>query len=278
MESMENYNRARQILNNVCTQYYTYTPKENKPKNILLKGLSNEEDTNEILEELKTYESDELKPISCVQFASNTSKINKTKLAIYLIQITAESNINALHKIKYIQHQRIKWEKLKSSNNIMQCKNCQRFGHSAINCNLSYRCVKCDKNHQPQQCKLTKNEESIPYCTNCMEMGHPASFRGCPVYKKIIKKIQDAKLLKQQTKEQSRRFSSNYIKPGVSYADVFNTNNTSKVQMTTNENNNNTTNLNAQILQKLDAFQKYMIENDKRIQTLFNAISSIMNE
>lgn len=285
MASTESYYKAKELLNDVCTQYYTYTPKESKPKNLLLKGLSSEEDTNELLMDLKTHETEELKFINCVQFESNISKTKKNKLAIYLIQFSAESNLNIVYKIQYIRHQRIKWEKIKSSDNVMQCKNCQRFGHSAINCNLPYRCVKCDKEHDPKQCKVKKMEDSTAYCTNCKEMGHPASFRGCPIYKNIIKKIQEAKLLSRQKAQRGRRFNSSYIKPGVNYSDLFNTNkmdNTSNEKITSNNQNNknftNNNNISEQILQKLDEFKKYMIDTDKRIETLFNAINSIMNE
>ena len=174
---------------------------------------------------------------------------------------------------------------MKPRENITQCKNCQRFGHSAINCNLAYRCVKCNSDHEPKQCLLKKKDDTTAYCTNCKELGHPASFRGCPIYKQILKRMQEAKKLKlQKTQEsQQRKFTSNYVKEGVNYSDHFRSNtndNTSKQLTPNNQNNKNTTNklnLNEQILQKLDTFQEYMIQTDKQIETLFNTIKSIMN-
>ena len=68
---------------------------------------------------------------------------------------------------------------------IVQCKRCQRYGHTQKYCNRVYYCVKCSEPHPTAQCnKLTE----IPAkCVHC-EGNHPASYRECPVYKELYNK------------------------------------------------------------------------------------------
>lgn len=40
----------------------------------------------------------------------------------------------------------------------IMCACCQRAGHTAVNCNLDYRCVKCTDKHGPENCTIKKNE------------------------------------------------------------------------------------------------------------------------
>lgn len=104
----------------------------------------------------------------------------------FVIQITNESILKNLTDFAILAKQKIKWEKIRNTKPL-QCHKCQRLGHMAKYCNLSYRCVKCNSNHEPGKCNLSPNKkielEKI-YCVNCEKYGHPASFLGCPIIKK----------------------------------------------------------------------------------------------
>jgi len=47
------------------------------------------------------------------------------------------------------------------SNSPIQCKKCQRIGHSQANCFLTARCVRCDGNHHWSQCTRDKSLKPI---------------------------------------------------------------------------------------------------------------------
>lgn len=52
----------------------------------------------------------------------------------------------------------------------------------AYNCNLKYRCVKCNKQLDLGNCKLSGSQQTDReeiYCVNCKKYGYPASYRGC---------------------------------------------------------------------------------------------------
>ena len=120
----------------------------------------------------------------------------------------------------------------------LQCKNCQRLGHGASNCNLSYRCVKCSENRQPGECALPKpdnpekNDRSKLYCVACNNYGHPASYRGCPTQReirdRIKKKIQNLK----ESRITKERIINNYVKSGISYSNITKNNTQKNTEIT----------------------------------------------
>uniref|UniRef100_A0ABD2VT73 Pre-C2HC domain-containing protein n=1 Tax=Trichogramma kaykai TaxID=54128 RepID=A0ABD2VT73_9HYME len=123
------------------------------------------------------------------------TKVNfgKSKFSNFIVQLSHDSDLSSLTKIKTILHQVVRWEPLRKSQTY-QCRNCQRINHTSANCFLGYRCVKCDQPHGPGTMDKTKI-----YCVNCEEFGHPASYRGCPYLKlasKVLKHISDKRATK----------------------------------------------------------------------------------
>ena len=184
--NINDFKQAKEQLEVANTKFYSFTPKEEKEKSFLLKGLDNNENVNEIFNEVTKHNNDNLKFVKVSRFTTLKSKKENKILPIYLVQLSANSQTNLLHKIKCLNHQTIWWEKLKKRDSI-QCKKCQRFGHTASNCKLDYRCVKCEKNHQPGECEIPPitevDDKSKLYCVTCQKYGHPASYRGCPISK-----------------------------------------------------------------------------------------------
>lgn len=118
-----------------------------------------------------------------------------------------------------MSHLVVYWEKLKRD--IMQCKKCQRIGHAAVNCNMQYRCVKCNIEHKSGDCKNNGKKSEDLFCINYNALGHPASYRGCPKIKEIKKaiNIKFSNTIKRNTKD-----ASSLIKPGKSFADAVSKN------------------------------------------------------
>ena len=82
---------------------------------------------------------------------------NNILLPICIIQVSPDSNIGKLLKINRLSYLKVSWEKIKK-NDITQCYKCQRIGHTAQNCNLNHRCVKCTEPHGPGECKIKKGD------------------------------------------------------------------------------------------------------------------------
>lgn len=112
----------------------------------------------------------------------------------------------------------------------MQCKRCQRFGHTKNQCFRPFRCVKCGNNHPTSTC--TKPVDTDATCANCQEK-HPASYKGCAKYKQYKERIlktkpttkapaqnrtsDELKTTEQKSKSQIR---NTYNAQNRSYADV----------------------------------------------------------
>ena len=74
-----------------------------------------------------------------------------------------------------------KVEEFRAPISIMQCYNCQCFGHSAKACRSKQKCLICGENHSHKGCP--RRESRKPTCANC-NGPHVASYKGCPKYKK----------------------------------------------------------------------------------------------
>lgn len=84
-----------------------------------------------------------------------------------------------------MNHVRITWEKYKNNKLVLQCLNCQKFGHSINNCFKNPKYVKCLGSHRAMECD--KEDAAPPQCVNCEGL-HPANFAGCPKFKYAIYK------------------------------------------------------------------------------------------
>jgi len=110
---------------------------------------------------------------------------------------------------------------------VIQCKKCQRISHTASNCNLPYRCVKCGDKYDPDRCGCLPGihlDRKKIFCVNCGEYGHPVSYKDCS---KIIEDRNRLNNLKnannnKKTKGHEDKINTNNvaIKPGISYAQI----------------------------------------------------------
>ncbi|GFY18492.1 PRE_C2HC domain-containing protein [Trichonephila clavipes] len=63
-----------------------------------------------------------------------------------------------------------------------QCFKCNLFNHTAENCHLAPRCLKCGNEHQTRECQIVKVDTL--FCINCEIYGHLANCSKCPLYPK----------------------------------------------------------------------------------------------
>lgn len=68
---------------------------------------------------------------------------------------------------------RVKMEPLRRNGGVGQC---QKFGHTQVNCTGTPRCLKCAEGHTTAECKRSRDEP--PKCANCGS-DHPANTPIC---------------------------------------------------------------------------------------------------
>ncbi|GFW07248.1 uncharacterized protein TNCV_3694411 [Trichonephila clavipes] len=93
---------------------------------------------------------------------------------------------------------------------ITQCYNCNNFFHTASECRLKPRCLKCGKEHPTKQCPIKERQED-PFCINYQEYGHSACYTKCPLFPKPKKGAPLPMIPK---------INVNKCKEGVTYANV----------------------------------------------------------
>lgn len=222
LNNLNDFEITKKQLSNVSADYYSFTAKNEKIKSMLLKGVDPETDINYMLEELKSYNDEDIQFLSIKKFQTVKSKIENRALPIFIVQLSPESRMQKLKSIRSVASQIVTWEKIKKQE-MTQCKRCQYIGHTAINCGREYRCVKCEIQHEPGQCQVQKSNEldrSMLYCCLCKQKGHPASYRGCPKYLELKSRLKAKKNDIKTYSDQRNRMFNNFVNESFSYANI----------------------------------------------------------
>lgn len=176
VSSIDDYTRVNAYLEKAQTKFFTFTPKSMKIKTYLLKGLSANINPTIIQDELRKFNNENLNVLKVSQFKTKKATTNGYDLLIYLVQISGESKVYELKAIKALFYRCIRWEPLRKSE-IPQCRRCHSFLHSASNCFLPPRCVKCNEEHKIAECpqqKVPENEGKnyLAYYTTNTDVQH----------------------------------------------------------------------------------------------------------
>ncbi|GFU45073.1 PRE_C2HC domain-containing protein [Trichonephila clavipes] len=108
-------------------------------------------------------------------------KITNQPLPVFLVSLPrnmTNANIFKLDKLSFLNVTVEGYD----SKGVTQCYKCQQFNHTASNCHIKPKCLKCGEPHQTSECEIDKVETM--YCVNCEAYGHMANYSKCPLYPK----------------------------------------------------------------------------------------------
>lgn len=171
------------IRNNFITNdisHYTYQLKCERAYRVVLRGLHSTEDISLIKKELNE-KGHEVRQIVNVRHRNT-----KEALPLFYVDLEPEKNNKDIFNVRYLSQMKVTFEAPYKKKEILECKRCQRFGHSKNQCLRPYRCVKCGNDHSTSSCKKTSDTSAT--CANCQE-NHPASYKGCIKYKQYKERI-----------------------------------------------------------------------------------------
>lgn len=220
-EKIEDYQHLRKLLQQSDIEFHTYTPKEERKSNIVLRNIDSSYAAEDITCGVNDLEID-VKIHKVSKFSTERSTRQNVDLNLWLIQLEPNSNEKELLATKFLLNQRVSFERMKQKNT-SQCRNCQNFGHSAVNCARKYRCVKCLESHKPGACTVTitatveGEEAKKAKCVNC-KGDHPANYRGCKAYDAHIKSRQEKIKKVREMQELKKASYNNYRQTGVQYS------------------------------------------------------------
>lgn len=93
--------------------------------------------------------------------------------------------VQKLRSVEVLCGLTVKVETYNTPKGPLQCRQCQRFGHTKRNCGHTPRCVACGAEHASGSCVTGKDEVR---CCNCAE-NHTANYRGCRRFKEARQQL-----------------------------------------------------------------------------------------
>lgn len=172
----ESYREAIKYLKQSKAEYHTYQARENKAFRIVIRNLHPSTPTSEVgvsIEEIG---------YSVRQVTNIIHKTTKLPLPIFFVDLEPAQINNEIFKLTSLLHTKITVEEPHKKREIIQCSNCQEYGHSKSYCAHPPRCVRCADFHPTQQC--TKSKDTPATCALCGG-DHTANYRGCSVHKSL---------------------------------------------------------------------------------------------
>jgi hypothetical protein len=207
-----------EYLRSANIEGFSFTPKDKKTTNLLLKNVSREFSVSDVESELKSLFPAK-KFAKIVKFSTPNSKNKGKDLGIFLVQLEPGESPMDILKTNYILYQKVYWERLIVDRPV-QCMRCQDFGHAASNCTKKYRCVKCVLNHGPKECPFTDKEKQKATCTNCGG-DHPANYLGCEYYKEYLERRKLRVKIEREKRKVPNLNSGSFINQNQSFASLF---------------------------------------------------------
>ncbi|XP_078038362.1 uncharacterized protein LOC144470743 [Augochlora pura] len=218
-QKLDVFHKIKNILDAAALQYYTFTPREERKKTLVLKGIGSDFTEKDVKEYINNKNLPNLEVVEVTKMSYDRNNRNKFH---FIIHITPNSKSLALTNTKYILHQQVRWERLRKKG-IFQCRRCQRIGHASSNCHLKFRCVKCGKDHGPIAlggvCEMdAPGNDTQVKCANCGNHGHPASYKGCP-YLSMAQNIKKrANEIRRTLRSERTKKIDRFTTLGISYA------------------------------------------------------------
>lgn len=210
-----------EFLRDAGVEFSSFSSKKDRKRGYIIRGLADGNDTSTI-EKI----NDALINHGVVgnfivkRYVTGNMKRNPEKSAVLFAVITEADAIDGnLCEIKQIGSFRVNVQKMKKSS-VIQCRNCQRFNHTANQCSYAYRCVQCTGNHGPGVCPRKLNANLPVGCINCKAAkfnqfsGHTANnLRECQFYINQVVKTSDS--VQSQGPNKNGKLNTNNSSPNV---------------------------------------------------------------
>ncbi|CAH1099549.1 unnamed protein product [Psylliodes chrysocephalus] len=162
--------------------YHTYTSKTDKSHAFVIRGLGDGTKIEDLEEDL--MEEYEIK----IRAAYRMTTKNRP---LFLVVTDPSITLDYLNRnVRVVLYTRITWELRRSTKQIIQCHNCQAWGHATANCGRPSNCLKCAAGHHTKTC--VKTRDTPAKCINCGG-DHPANFTKCKAYVERITRMEERK-------------------------------------------------------------------------------------
>jgi len=186
----ESYRAIIHFLQSAEAEFHTYQMQENKAYRIVIRNLHPTTNIAEIRTAIEEI-GFQVRQITNVQH--KTLKLN---LPIFFVDLEPSELNKEIFHISHLLHTKVKIEEPFKKRDLVQCLNCQEYGHTKSYCAHSPRCVRCAEHHITSEC--TKPRNLPAKCALC-QGEHPANYKGCQIHKELQKRRNPISRTIQQT-------------------------------------------------------------------------------
>lgn len=176
--TIDDYRTLVKHLTELKVGFHTYQIKKDRAYRVVLKNMHFSTDLKDIKEAIESHGH-------AVRNVSNLKSRSKDPLSIFFVDLEPAPNNKNIFTVEFLLNAKIVFEPPRKRNDVVQCKKCQRYGHTKSYCWYTNRCVKCGSDHDTSTC--SKSVHAPPKCVLCGGE-HPANYKGCSVYRDIKSK------------------------------------------------------------------------------------------
>ncbi|KAL4085224.1 hypothetical protein QTP88_027083 [Uroleucon formosanum] len=170
------YRKVIRHLKEKQIEHHTYQAREDRAFRIVVRNLHPSTPTSEVGIAITDI------GYSVRNVSNVLHKTSRQPLPLFFVDLDpAEINKDIFH-LKNLLHTKISVEEPHKRRELIQCTNCQDYGHSKTYCAHPPRCVRCVGQHLTANC--TQSKDQPPTCTLCGG-NHTASYRGCSTHKNL---------------------------------------------------------------------------------------------
>jgi len=154
----------------------TFTLPEDRCARLLVKNLGRGMPESVVREELETVGIN-VQWVTQIRSGHRDQDTNKNSPSTphFIVSVARGPEVSTVRSITDLCGLRVSVESYVAPKGPMQCKGCQRFGHTQRNCGYGPRCVACGGFHLPGVCSTPREQ---PQCCGCGG-NHTANYSGC---------------------------------------------------------------------------------------------------
>ena len=143
----EAYRKLTKILRALNANFHTYQLKEERPFRVVLRNIHHSADIDELKIELSKL-GHEVINVSNIRSRGNIRhRVTKDPSSLCFIDLKQKPSNKEIYNTSRLMNAIVKFEPPQIKKEIVQCKRCQRYGHTQKYCNHTFRCIKCAGTH-----------------------------------------------------------------------------------------------------------------------------------
>jgi hypothetical protein len=160
--------------------YHTFSLAEDRCVRLLLKNIGKRMPEAEIREELEALHinMEAVMQLRSKRRDKDTLK-DRPQTTHFIVSVARGPDVAKVRFLIDLCGLRVRVETYNAPKGPLQCKRCQRFGHTQHNCGYAPRCVACGDEHPSGKCVTPKQQLK---CCSCGG-NHTANYRGCSNWK-----------------------------------------------------------------------------------------------